>query len=256
VSVAAGPSGVSVPSLGGKPLAAAEDALASAGLKWTIYHQNHSPAISPHQGIVLTQSPVSGSRVKKGATIRVTVYGTLLTNGPTVKLPNLVGMLEWRAVNAIADRGLRPVVLGLGTSGAMAQLWTIESQSPAPGTALAVGASSVVVRAQPQVIYVTSRVATSACASSESRGIHVVAAYMISSAQLRAPIFGGGTLSRQAPSSLWRMCYVTGPHVMEQTGPPGTPAWGPSNAIYIFYRNGMIAEALGKTDFQIEVVAH
>ena len=40
---------------------------------------------------------MSGSRVKKGATIRVTVYGTLLTNGPTVKLPNLVGMLEWRA---------------------------------------------------------------------------------------------------------------------------------------------------------------
>src|ERR1700730_17039153 len=186
-----------VPSLRGTALSSAEGSLASIGLKWTVVHRGRGTPTT-RTGIVLAQVPSAGTAVKKGETIQLNVYGTL-TNGPTVAIPNFVGMLEWRAENAITDRGLTPVVKGPMHAGTAYQLWTIVSQSPRPGASLPVGAGTVVIRMQGPIVAVTARVATAPGATSEAPGIHVVAAYRISSAQLRLPpISDAGPLSRQA----------------------------------------------------------
>jgi len=236
-----------VPMIEGKPLAVAEDALSSNGLHWSVVHLNRAMPRTRH-AVVLVQNPAAGSSAAKGSTIQLTVYGLMPSvNGPTVRTPNLVGMVQWIASNAIFDRGLTPIVVGPTHEGSRFRYWTIVSQSPRPGTALRVGQGSVVIRTQePPPIAVASRLPVSACASSKASGTRVEAAYLISSAQLkRAPISDAGPLSRQAPGSLWRLCYVTGPHVIQGLGPPGSPAWGPPEAIYVFYRNGMIAEEAG-----------
>ena len=244
-----------VPMIVGKPLAVAEDALASNGLRWRVVHLNMGTPKTRH-AVVLVQDPAAGSSAAKGSTIRLNVYGLLPgVNGPTVRTPNLVGMVQWIALNAIADRGLTPVVVGPSHTGSNYQYWKIVSQSPRPGTALRVGLGSVVIHMQePPPIVVTSRLPASACTSSRAPGIRIEAAYLISSAQLkRAPISDAGPLSRQAPGSLWKLCYVTGPHVIQGLGPPGSPPWGPPEAVYVFYRNGMIAEAAGMSSIRFVV---
>jgi PASTA domain len=203
--------------------------------------------------MVLGEFPPPRSNVRKGATVHLTVYGAGLTNGPTVRIPDLVGTLEWRAVNAIADRGLRVVVLGPRHSGSGYQFWSIVWQSPSPGTALPVGAATVEIRMQtPPAVTVTSRIPASNCASSETHTIHVIAAYTISSAQLRlAPITDGGPLSRQPSGALWRMCYVVGPDAAVGYGGGGSA----NHAIDVFYRNGSLAEVVGQDyPFQFKVV--
>jgi hypothetical protein len=251
--VISGPSRVEVPNLGGKALGSAELRLTSLGLKSTVVHLSHGSG-AVHEGIVLAQAPTPGSSVSGGSAIQLVVYGTWLAAGPTVKVPDLIGMLEWRAVNAIADRGLKPVEVLPKHLGSDSQFWKVESQSPTPGAALLVGVGHVVVRMRAPVIAVTSQIPTSACQSSGGPGIRVVEAFMISSAQLKQPpISDAGPLSRQAPDSLWKMCYVTGAHVYEQFGPPGTPSWGPPKAIYVYYRNGSLAEATASNYFQFKV---
>jgi hypothetical protein len=141
----AGSSKVVVPNLGGRALATAEGSLASIGLKWTVVHLDRG--YNGSQGVVLAQVPASGSSVQEAASVQLNVYGTL-TNGPTVALPNLVGLPEWKAENAIGDRGLTPVVEGPKHTGDAYQMWRIVSQDPRPGTELQVGVGSVVIRMQ------------------------------------------------------------------------------------------------------------
>lgn len=247
------PSNVTVPRLGGRSLASAEASLSSIGVKWTVVHLERGPGRGRRQGVVLGQFPPPGATVRKGATIHLTVYGAGLTNGPTVRIPDLIGTLEWRAVNAIIDRGLRVVVSGPQHFGSGYQFWSIVSQSPAPGTALPVGGATVEIRMQaPPAVTVTSRIPASDCASSATRTIHVIAAYTISSAQLRfPPISDGGPLSRQPSGALWRMCYVVGPGAAVSYGFGGSA----NHALDVFYRNGSLAEVDGQDyPFHFKVV--
>jgi hypothetical protein len=167
---------VVVPNLVGKSLASADDTLSSLTLKVTVIHLGLGTP-DARQGTVLAQVPSSGTAVRKGATVQVNVYGAL-TNGPTVRIPNLIGMLEWRASNVIVNRGLTPVVRGPAHSGAGYQYWKIVAQTPRPGTALDVGAGTVAIWMQaPSPVTVTSRISTSACTSLEATNhVHVVAA--------------------------------------------------------------------------------
>ena len=128
----------------------------------------------------------------------------------------------------------------------------ISYQSPSAGTVVATGSAVSITYVEPPrlgidpppssatPITVTSRMASSVCSSSEGPGVHVVAAYRISSAQLKMPpISDRGPLSRQSSSAVWKMCYVVGPHVAVSYG------LGPSHAdyaVWIFYRSGSLAE--------------
>jgi len=138
-----------VPPVLGKPLATAEDALASKGLTWSVVHLNRGTP-NTRLGVVLLEHPLAGSNVAKGSTVQLNVFGLLPgVNGPTVRTPNLVGMVQWIALNAIADRGLTPVVIGPPHHGSGYQYWKIVSQSPRAGTVLRVGQGSVVIHMRP-----------------------------------------------------------------------------------------------------------
>ena len=257
-----------VPSVSGKGLASAETTLAADGFRWTVVHL-HRGRPGAHPGRVLGQQPPPNVRAARGSTVRLSVWLTL-TDGPKVRVPDLVNMVEWQAQNAVVDRGLTSVVRGPPHQGSTYQFWKIVSQSPVPGTSLPVGSGRVTITMQePPAIQVTARIPTSACAFVRASGIHVVAAFVITSAELRRPpIADGGPLSRQAPGSEWRLCYVRGRNVAPSYGgppllggpgtrrgvrPPPLPA-GPQRAIYIYYRGGSIAEVVGMSSFRFDAV--
>ncbi len=257
-----------VPSVSGEGLASAEATLAADGFHWTVVHLHRGrPGARP--GRVVSQQPSPNVRAARGSTVRLSVWLSL-TNGPDVRVPDLVHMVEWQAQNAIADRGLTSTLRGPPRPGSSSQYWRIVSQSPAPGTSLPVGTGRVTITVQaPPAIQVTARIPMAACAFIRTSGVHVVAAYVITSAELRRPpIADGGPLSRQAPGSEWRLCYVTGPNVAPSYGgppmlvgpgarrgvrPPSLPR-GPQRAIYVYYRSGSIAEVVGMASFRFDAV--
>ncbi len=101
--VSAGRQLVAVPDLVGSTADAAEQLLASQGLK-----ANRKTVDSPKQkGIVVAQDPADGTRLPKGSTVGVSV-----SNGAgEIKVPAVQGMSQADAVKAVVDAGLVPVVI-------------------------------------------------------------------------------------------------------------------------------------------------
>jgi hypothetical protein len=96
---------------------------------------------------------------------------------------------------------------------------------------------------RPPAVTVTSQIPAGDCASNLNAGDHVVAAYLISSAQLKIPpISDSGPLSRQPGNAVWRMCYVVGPNAAISYGGGGNER----HALDIYYRNGALAEVIGQ----------
>jgi hypothetical protein len=259
-----------VPSVAGKPLATAEATLASDGFRWAVVHLDRGISVERPPGIVLRQTPAPNAHAASGSIVHLSVWLTL-TNGPNVKVPNLARLDEWQAYNAVVDRGLTAIVRGppRGRSSSY-QFWTIVSQSPAPGTSLPIGLGRVTLTMQePPAVQVLARIPAAECAFVRGPGVHLIAAFVITSAQLRRPpITDGGPLGRQAPGSEWRMCYVAGRNVDPSFGgptplvlpgrrhevfPPPTPS-GPRRAVNIYYRGGSIAEVVGMTTFRFVAV--
>ena len=259
-----------VPSVSGKALASAEETLAADGFRWTVVHLDRGSPGAHRPGTVLSQRPSPNAQATRGSIVYLTVWLTL-TNGPDVKVPDLVSTIEWQAYNAVVDRGLTAIVRGPPhRSSSSYQYWTIVSQSPAPGTLLPIGSGRVTITMkEPPAVQVTARIPTDECSFVRAPGVHLIAAFVITSAQLRRPpISDGGPLSRQSSGSEWRLCYVTGPNVDRGIGgppspigpgarrkmsPPPPPA-GPQRAIYIYYRSGSIAEVVGVSTIRFVAV--
>jgi PASTA domain len=124
----------------------------------------------------------------------------------------------------------------------------IVSQRPSPGTAVARGSVVYIAvdssgserRQLTNLIHVSTRLPVSACDSANGPGVRVVAAFEITSAQLkRPPLSDSGPLSRQPPGARWRLCYVVGPNAWVSYGPVTSHA---THAVWIYYRNGALAE--------------
>jgi hypothetical protein len=239
-----------VPAVSGGSLASAEATLAAQGFRWKFVRLNRGNPGATHPGTVLTQRPLPRTSAASGSTVRLNVW-LAMNDGPDIATPDLVGMVQWEAYNAIVDRGLTVAVLGPRRPGSNYEYWTIVSQSPKPGIELPVGSGRVTITMkEPAAIQVTAQIPTTECAFLQAPGVRVLAAYVITSEQLRrAPISDGGPLSRQAPGSEWRVCYATGRNVDPIGGAPliypgarhsvalSPPPSGPRKAIYVYYRS-------------------
>jgi serine/threonine-protein kinase len=106
LKVSRGRAPLTVPSVIGQPVAQAQAKLTVMGLKVTVKQQDSDkPATS-----VLSQDPVDGSGVEKGATITLTV-----SKGPAaVAVPNLDNAEAEAARQALAQLGLQATVIGGG----------------------------------------------------------------------------------------------------------------------------------------------
>ena len=268
VVVSGGSRQATIPAVSGRSLASAEATLAAQGFRWKVVHLDRGdPGV--HPGTVLMQQPLPRTSAASGSTVQLNVW-LAMNDGPNIATPDLVGMVQWEAYNAIVDRGLTAEVLGPRRHGSNYQYWPIVSQSPKPGTALPVGSGRVTITMkEPAAIQVTAQIPTTECAFLQAPGVRVLAAYVITSEQLRrAPISDGGPLSRQAPGSEWRVCYATGRNVDPAIGGPppliypgarhrvipSPPPSGPRKAIYVYYRSGSLAEVVGLPSFRFVAV--
>jgi PASTA domain len=249
-----------VPAVSGRSLASAEARLAAQGFRWKVEHLDRGSPGATHPGTVLTQRPLPRTSAASGSTVQLNVW-LAMNDGPDIATPDLVGMVQWEAYNAIVDRGLTADVLGPRRPGLNYPYWTIVSQSPRPGTELPVGSGRVTITMkEPAAVQVTAQIPTTECSFLQAPGVRVLAAYVITSEQLRrAPISDTGPLSRQAPGSEWRVCYATGRNVDPAIGGPAPriypgashrvipspPPSGPRKAIYVYYRSGSLAEVVG-----------
>ena len=134
VLVSSGPAPVHVPDVVGQPLSGAEATLANAGLALgTVTHQTSSTQ-SP--GIVLSQSPATGTATHAGEKVNLTV-----AQAPTeVSVPNVVGKSEALAAAALGEAGLKPRTVPATTTEA-AQVGIVLTQSPTPAAHARKGAT-------------------------------------------------------------------------------------------------------------------
>lgn len=103
------PNTVVVPSIVGQPLAVASNALGPTDLTMSPVNAPNFPAGSSRI-LIDSQSPLAGTHVHKGSTIRIT-----LSAEPVIAVvPNVVGMAPAQAENAIGQAGFNAQVNGVG----------------------------------------------------------------------------------------------------------------------------------------------
>jgi serine/threonine-protein kinase len=116
-----------VPNVVGATEQEARDYLKSAGFEMTVAEEREYSDSYP-DGVVIRQSPVSGLSADKGSTVTVT-----LSKGPEppeqVAMPNLVGLSESDALDAIYRAGLVPNRVYKDTA-LIAEVGKVISQSP------------------------------------------------------------------------------------------------------------------------------
>ena len=91
---------VTVPDVTRMPLAQAEAALTSAGLKMVVTGQVTSTELPA--GVVVSEEPAAGAKARRGSEVGVTAS----TGKPTVAVPAVVGTELKAASSAIASAGL------------------------------------------------------------------------------------------------------------------------------------------------------
>ncbi len=148
--------GTAVPDLVGLTEAAAQTAIAAAGL--TVGTGTASNSATVPAGTVISQSPVAGSNVPPGSAVTLVV-------SLGAKVPNVVGLTQAAAETAITKAGLTLGAVTTATSTTLAA-GTVISQSPvaelnvAPGTAVTLVVSLGVV--VPNVVGLTQVAAETA----------------------------------------------------------------------------------------------
>jgi eukaryotic-like serine/threonine-protein kinase len=127
VLVSTGPAPVKVPDVLGQSRSAAEATLTNAGLSVGTLANRTSATDAP--GTVLAQSPTTGTSVKAGSKVNLT-----LAQAPKeVAVPNVVGQSQTLAAVALGQAGFKPKTATAPTTDA-AQVGLVLRQSPAGGT--------------------------------------------------------------------------------------------------------------------------
>ncbi|MBW8481808.1 Stk1 family PASTA domain-containing Ser/Thr kinase [Actinomadura parmotrematis] len=144
------PEKVDVPSLAGKSMTEAQNALEEAGLSGT-FKEEHSSSVDA--GKVTRSSPSAGTSVKKGAT--VTVY--MSTGAATVKVPNLANQSQKAACLQLRQLGLKcQVQTAAPPPGQNVAPGVVYNQSVPEGTTLTAGETVVIIVAPKQTQQPTS----------------------------------------------------------------------------------------------------
>jgi beta-lactam-binding protein with PASTA domain len=121
------PTTVAVPVGVGKLLAEASQELAAAGL----HVSTNSVANSQAAGLVLSQNPQAGALVSRGSTVVLTV-----SSGPsTVKVPNVVALVQIEAANVLGSAGLNVGTITQEASTHYPAGWIV-SETPSSGTSV------------------------------------------------------------------------------------------------------------------------
>jgi eukaryotic-like serine/threonine-protein kinase len=122
-------SGTSVPNVTGQALGVASSNINASALKvrGVIYVLSTTYAI----GTVVGTKPAVGVSVESGG--GVTLY---VSKGPTLVVPNVIGMTRLRATFVIEAKLLSPVAATIFNCPSNLPIGTVFAQSPAPGTSV------------------------------------------------------------------------------------------------------------------------
>ncbi len=120
---------VSVPDVVGLTQATAETAITGAGL--VVGTVSTATSDTMPAGVVMNQTPAAGASVAPGSTVTFVV-----SLGPAVSVPNVVGLTQAAAETAITDGGLTVGTVTTATS-ATVPAGNVISQTPAAGASVA-----------------------------------------------------------------------------------------------------------------------
>ena len=121
---------VIVPDVVGQTQIDAEAAITTAGLTTGSITTQCDPVVPA--GIVISQNPVGGTNVPNGTPVNL-----VISSGPTVTVPDVVGMDSNTALNAIVAAGLLPD--GAVVCDNVNPVGTVTSQTPVGGSTVACG---------------------------------------------------------------------------------------------------------------------
>jgi len=140
---------VKVPNVVGKTQAAAQSAITSAGLVVGTVTRAHSDTVP--QGCVISQGLPAGTPAVGGSSVDLVV-----SSGPPVEVPNVVGMTESAAELTLT--GVHLVIGGKSWTLSGKPRGTVLDQDPAPGTTMSAGSVVDLTLSQgPRRFYVDTR---------------------------------------------------------------------------------------------------
>jgi len=206
---------VRVPNVVGLTIRKAKHAIRKADLEIGSISQEHSTAIAA--GLVMSQHPTAGTRVKEESRVRLVVS----SGTSPVAVPNVIGSQQAAAISLISGAGLKVGTITTQPS-ATAAPGIVVSEAPAAGTRVALGASiNLVVSSGPPKIVVPNVVgATQAAATAAivSAGLKLGTVTSQVSTTMTAGLIISETPmagSRVAPGSLVNLIISTaGPPVL------------------------------------------
>ena len=136
--VSLGPAPVTVPDVGGKTQAEAEETIRAAGLAVGTIANEYSDTVPA--GMVMGQNPPAGTSAAKGSTVDLTV-----SSGPhIVTVPNVVGLPQGEAASALAAVGLAVGTVTTQHSDIIPE-GSVISQDPDAGSEVAPGSTVALV---------------------------------------------------------------------------------------------------------------
>ncbi len=140
--VSSGSSTVTVPSVTGDTLSAAEAALHSVGLNWTINHEPSAPAGSS-PNVVLSSSPQAGTQVPPGSSVMLNLPPSPVT------MPNVVGQTQAAATSLLQSAPYNLTVTPTScTQGTTVSVGEVCATSPQAGASVEPGSSVIIYIAQ------------------------------------------------------------------------------------------------------------
>jgi len=129
-------SGVAVPNVVNQKLAAAEQAITSAGLR--VGHVTNQQSTAVAKGLVISTNPGFGSTEPRGTAVNI-----VASLGPkpvaTATVPNVKGQTRGSAIAELRGDGFKVLVIAAQSPGAPAN--TVVNQSPAQGSKEPVGST-------------------------------------------------------------------------------------------------------------------
>jgi serine/threonine-protein kinase len=150
LTVSAGPAAVEVPDLRGKTLDEARQLLSDIGLAVGKVTKTNSPDVAEDE--VISTDPAGGAQAAPGTKVNLEV------GSGKVEVPNLVGMSQSEAQNALSQVGLQPDTSFKQTNDAPEG--TVISQDPKRGTAVDSGSTVKIEIAQKAAPTVTATTVT------------------------------------------------------------------------------------------------
>ncbi len=191
--VSTGPKLATVPNVAGMTQTSAQNALAAVGLLLGGVTTEYSDTVA--SGLVIRQTPSSGSRVTSGSWVDVVV-----SKGPqTTTVPDVAGMTQARAQAAFETAGLLLGTVGAGYSDTVAA-GCVVFQTPASGTVVSTGSAvDIVLSMGPQAPVVPNVVGLTRTGA--EREIEAVGLVLGTVAEENSDTVATGLVIRQTPLS-------------------------------------------------------